>query len=108
MKKLKIIAIAVFIILILGSNVLFQKLTYDEVEITIDSKERVNVGDGDSEYRVYCDEEVFKNVDSFVMFKFDSSDVQKDLKVGKKYKVGVNGLRIKILSRYRNIIGIVE
>jgi len=103
--KLKFTVIALGVMFLIGG---VQRLTYKETTVTIDSKERAMLNAKQSEYRVFCNEEVFKNKDSFFMLKFNSSDIQKDLKVGETYRIGVTGFRLRLLSQYRNIIKIIE
>lgn len=49
---------------------------------------------------------VFKNTDSLIEFKFNSSDFQAKLELNKRYKFKVYGWRIPFLSKYENIIKI--
>lgn len=46
---------------------------------------------------------VFKDTDSVLRGKFNSSDIYGEIKVGKKYHFETYGLRIPFLSRYENI-----
>ena len=81
----------------------------DEVVIVVKDKERITTGTGeniDSKFLVYADIEVFENVDSWMYFKFNSSDFQNELTVGKTYTVKVAGWRIPFFSTYRNIVKI--
>ena len=73
--------------------------------ITIKNKERI-AEDGDGKYLIFTKNEVFENTDSFLMWKFDSSDVYNNLEVGNTYTVKVNWYRIPFLSMYRNILEI--
>ena len=73
-----------------------------EVTITIVDKERITDG-RDSYYLVFTENEVFKNSDSTLHWKFDSSDVYNKLKVGETYTVKVNWYRVPFWSMYRNI-----
>jgi hypothetical protein len=61
-------------------------------------------------YVVYTDAGVFENKDSFLFFKFNSSDLHNTLlgMKGKEVKIKSNGFRIPFLSSYRNIIEVVE
>jgi hypothetical protein len=52
--------------------------------------------------------EPFKNVDCNYRFKWNSSTVQANLEVGKKYRLKVSGVRNEFLSWYRNIISYKE
>lgn len=47
---------------------------------------------------------VFENADSFLRLKWNSSDIQTQLKEDNTYKITVVGYRIPSLSRYQNII----
>lgn len=49
---------------------------------------------------------VFQNTDSWLRFKFDSSDYYSEIQQGESYQFDVYGFRIPFLSRYENIIGI--
>lgn len=101
----------IFIIAMIIAIPLSERLTYKEIKIKIQEKERVVEKSGksiESRYIVFCEDEVFQNTDSFWMFKFNSSDIQRDLKIGGTYLVGVNMWRIRLFSRYRNIIKIIK
>lgn len=81
----------------------------DVVKIKVNDKERVVTKSGDeveSRYLVYTDSEVFENTDDLFKFKFNSSDVQNQLKTDSTYTVEVIGWRIPVLSMHRNIINI--
>ena len=60
----------------------------------------------DSKYLVFTDGEVFENSDNLIFTKFNSSDIQSQLEVGKSYNVRVSGIRVPFLSWYRNIVKI--
>ena len=80
--------------------------------VTVTDKERVMTEDS-SKYLVFTEDSdgntyVFENTDSLLRGKFDSSDVQGQLKVGNTYKITVVGYRIPFLSAYQNIIAFEE
>ena len=52
--------------------------------------------------------EVFHNGDSLVKWKFNSSDMQAELKEGSTYDAVVTGWRIPFLSWYRKVISVNE
>ena len=82
-------------------------LSSETIEITIKDKERITTGNAqnlESKFLVYTTTEVFENTDSLLYFKFNSSDFQNNLEVGKTYKVRVAGWRIPFFSMYRNIV----
>jgi len=105
-----LVIIAVIIFGIGGCCYSFNDSTYT---ITVTDKERVNKGD-DSKYLVYCDvvdgdkDIVFENTDNFLRGKFNSSNIQAHLKVGKTYEVTVVGFRFPIFSAYQNIISVKD
>ena len=81
----------------------------EDVQITVNDKEHVmyrNGSDLEDKYMVYSESEVFENTDDIFYFKFNSSDVQNELKEGNSYNVKVVGWRIPFLSMHRNIISI--
>lgn len=100
----------VFIVLsILGSIAYIRSKT--DITITVTDKERITKtveGNDASYYLVYTDTETFANSDSMLFFKWNSSDVQGQLKVNQTYKVTVAGWRIPFLSEYRNIIKVQD
>lgn len=76
---------------------------------TIEDKERINDCSGDtceSYYLVFTDVGVFKNSDSIIYGKFNSSDVQGRLKIGETYTFTSVGWRVGVFSMYPNIIDV--
>lgn len=78
--------------------------------VTVTDKQVKRSDDSDT-YMVYAKLDdgtvrVFKNEDSFIEGKHNSSDMYAELEVGKKYKIKVYGWRSQFWSRYENIIGI--
>lgn len=108
-KSWKFYAVVLFI-LVFGYPILFY-LSAEKVEVRIDDKERVTLTKEQvltSKYLVYTDIEVFENVDEKLFLKFNSSDVQNELKLGGRYVVRVAGWRIPLFSWYRNVISVHE
>lgn len=106
--KSTLILISVIVIVIFTYPTMYY-VSSDTIEITIESKERVVTGSGDSissKYLIYTDKGVFECTDSWLFFKFNSSDIYSKLKDGKTYKVHVAGWRIQFFSSYKNIISI--
>lgn len=87
------------------TSALIAHKTVDHIEITVEDKERV-VGKKSGRYLIFTESEVFENTDSFWHWKFDSSDVYRDLEEGETYEVKVYGFRVPFLSWYRNIVEI--
>ena len=107
--------IAVVLGLLIGYQVMFS-FNDTDYKITVTDKERIYEGSGDtssSKYLVFGDDEngnalVFENTDCFVRGKWNSSNIQGQLKEGNTYKITVVGYRIPFFSMYQNIIRIEE
>lgn len=97
--------IGIFIVAALFSRTILKHVTSETIQVTVNDKERITDGEN-SKYLVYTDKEVFKNVDDYSFLKFNSSDVQNDLKIGETYTVKVCGVRWPFMSWYRNIVKI--
>jgi hypothetical protein len=83
----------------------------DAAQLTVTSKERMITGSGGSQksfWVVFGEDEVFANRDNFLFLKFNSSDIQRQLEVGKTCQVKVNWFRVPLLSWYRNILAVQE
>lgn len=82
-------------------------LSKDTTTFTVSEKERVTKGD-DSYYLVYTDQGVFKNEDSWLQLKFNSSDLYGNLKNNTEYTCTKNFWRVRLLSMYENLITCTE
>lgn len=103
-----IILIAVFGLV---SGIIVPAMTQKDVVITVTKTDRIVERNGEdihSKYLVYTEEETFENTDSWMFWKFNSSDVQGRLLEGNRYRVKVYGWRIPFFSSYRNIVKIKE
>ena len=79
------------------------------VDIVVVDKDRITTGSGESmssKYLIFTETETFENTDSLTRWKFNSSDIQGQLRVGQAYQVEVYGYRIPFLSQYRNIVDV--
>ena len=109
------VMIAIMIVLLIGQEAIFN-FNDTEYTITVTDKERIYTGSGNSsssKYLVFGDDDngnslVFENTDCFIRGKWNSSNIQGQLKVGNTYKVTVVGYRVPFLSWYQNIINIEE
>lgn len=72
-------------------------------ELEVVKSERVQDG-GDSKYLVFAKEGVFQNTDSFLRWKFNSSDVYAAIEPGKRYRCDTYGWRLQFFSNYPNIV----
>lgn len=90
--------------------------TVDHVLVTVWEKDREcktsTDGDGnttaDCRYVVHTDSETFENTDSLLLWKFNSSDIHRNLRDDEQYCVKVVGYRIPLFSTYRNIVEIAD
>ena len=118
-KNTRIFFVAVMIAIMLVSLIAQEAIfNFNDTEytITVTDKERIYKGSGDtssSKYLVFGDDAngdslVFENTDCFIRGKWNSSNIQGQLKVGNTYKITVIGYRVPFLSWYQNIIKIEE
>lgn len=120
-SKVKFIVVAVVIVLAVAFNIKAFNFNDTEYTVTITDKDRITESSKDSDgnrktsskYLVFADDEngnslVFENVDCFIRLKFNSSNIQRQLKEGHTYKVTVIGYRVPFLSWYQNIIKVKE
>lgn len=109
------IMVSVILVLSIGYEAIFS-FNDTEYTITVTDKERIYEGSGDtssSKYLVFGDDDngnslVFENTDCFIRGKWNSSNIQGQLKEGNTYKVTVVGYRVSFFSMYQNIIKIEE
>lgn len=79
--------------------------------VTITDKERTH--SGSEKYLVFGEDldgnvVVFENSDSLLRGKWDSSNLQGELKIGNTYEITVVGYRVPLFSWYENIISAKE
>lgn len=96
----------IIIIVLIGIPIAYYSYA-DTRQIEVTGTERIS-NRTDGYYLVYTTDGTFKNVDTALYFKWDSSDVQGKLIPSHTvlYTVKVNGCRIPFLSMYKNIISI--
>ena len=110
MKTSTFIIITIFVFFtVIG---IFAATSFNDTEytVTVTDKERV-VGNDSSYYLIFTEDQngevlVFENTDNIFRGKFDSSNIQGELKIGSTYNITVVGYRIPFLSMYQNIIEI--
>jgi len=99
--------IMVLVLLLIPAMLAVPIMTKDTVTATVTKTARIVEKSGDSvdsKYLIYTDVETFEDVDSWIYFKFNSSDVYGALKEGTTYKFTVYGWRVPFMSWYRNIV----
>ncbi|NET30682.1 MAG: DUF1523 family protein [Cyanothece sp. SIO1E1] len=110
-NKLILSIVGIFLAIIILLPLIKAYGTQENLTVYVSSKERIVESNGEStssKYLVFTEKEVFENSDSFLLWKFNSSDLHSKLKKGSTYNVKVVGWRIPFLSSYRNIIKINE
>jgi hypothetical protein len=75
--------------------------------VSVTGKENV-VSAKDSRYLVFTDSETFQVDDSFLFWRFNSSDIYGQIREGQEYSCRVAGWRVPFLSMYRNILELRE
>lgn len=105
MSPLTRILIVVAIVLVAIPTAYYTHADTRQIEVT--GTERINNSNG-GYYLVYTTTGTYKNMDTALYFKWDSSDIQGRLRPSRvmRYTVKVNGWRIPFLSMYKNIISI--
>jgi|SRR3989339_1170925 len=111
-KNLVQITVATLTAAMLSTGCGFQHFSRDTYPATVTEKvikrkgSRQNVRDT---YMIFTKNDsgkvrVFENSDSLLEWKWNSSDIQAELEVGKKYDIKAYGWRIPMFSAYENII----
>jgi hypothetical protein len=70
---------------------------------TVKGKENV-IQNKSSKYLVYTDVTTYEITDSWIHWRWDSSDVYGNMQVGKTYTATLQGYRVPFLSMYQNVI----
>ena len=106
MKNAFFAAIFILVIAAIPINVWIFFATRTTVTgLVIQDKDRVTSTDGkSSQYLIFTDQETFADRDSWLALKFNSSDVYGQIQRGQICDFDVTGMRIPILSHYRNIL----
>jgi hypothetical protein len=108
MKKTTIAIITVTLVILTAISARFYTFNDHTYTVTITDKERV-VKENESKYLIFAETAdgetmVFENTDNALRLKFNSSDIQGELKIGETYTITVVGFRFRIASMYENII----
>ena len=83
-----------------------ERATAKDVTFKVSDKAVVGTNSGNGhQYQIFDTRgNVYKDVDSFAFFKFNSSNIYAQLQKGHTYTCEVSGFRIPILSQSNNII----
>lgn len=92
----------------IGAAALVAVLAYPAaVYFSVDSYKEVTVTKTDvkvDKYLVYTDVKTFEMTDTWLFWRFDSSDQWGRFQAGETYKISASGVRIPFLSWYENIV----
>ena len=83
----------------------------ESIIVKVKNSERITTmseGVSSGYYLIFTDKGVFKNGDSFIVFKFNSSDIQNKIEAGNCYKINTRFWRIPFFSMYKNIMRLEE
>lgn len=110
--KVKVILVIVALFL-LGLIVKHFVSNFNDTKYTITITDKDRTHSGNEKYLVFGEDSdgnvrVFENSDTWLRWKWDSSDLQGKLKIGNTYEVTVVGYRVPLFSWYENIISIKE
>lgn len=86
---------------------IFDWITYRQELVTVVHRERVTHR-GKSYYLIYTKDEVFRCVDMWHFYKFNSSDVYSKLAPNTIKRIKVCGVRFPMFSNYRNIVKVLD
>lgn len=101
-----IFVIIILIVMIFGELINACHNVHNQT-FTITDKQAVASGKS-SKYLVFNDKTTYEVADTWLHWRWDSSDVYGKLKVGKTYTATLQGWRIPFFSMYPNIIDPVE
>jgi len=100
--------IALVVLMIIGAIIwasVYTSTNKHDVTFTVNKTESVQDRNGNgSQYMVYTDNGVYKNVDSVLNNKFNSADLYNQLQPNHKYKCTAVGYRNGVLSEFENLI----
>lgn len=97
-----ITVILTIVLAVIGLPVYYIYGSSNSVVTVINKTDHKIIGDTDT-YLVFTEAGVFKNVDSWWWFKFNSSDVQNTFKEGRTYRIYYYGWRMTWFSAYPNV-----
>jgi len=101
-------AVLVLILLFGGAKAILYLSTGDDVTVTVTDKGERCKSVGDCKYLIYTDKGTFEERDSWLNWKFNSSDIYGGIKRDTKYTFHTNGIRVAFLSWYPNITSVQE
>lgn len=102
-----VIALALILGIGLVVGITKANTAHNEV-LTVQEKDRVCDGgkNGTCRYLIFTAQGVYENTDTLFAGKWNSSDIQSQLKPGHTYEVEVRGWRVPFVSSYPNVVKI--
>jgi len=108
------VAVAVGVVfMLLMLHVMYVYQTADVTTATVNRLDHKVSGGGrnmpvSDEYLIFTSKGVFKNADEMFRMKWNSSDIQGELKEGATYRLHYYGWRVPFLSWYPNVYKVEE
>ena len=70
---------------------------------TVTGKENVKSGNS-GKYLIYTDKTTYEITDTWLFWRWNSSDVYGNMQIGKTYEATLQGYRVPFLSWYQNVL----
>jgi hypothetical protein len=84
-----------------------KNLSTSQVSFKVTGKERV-AENKSGKYLVFTDKTTFSIEDTWIHWRWDSSDFYGKIQIGKTYEAKVQGWRVPFMSWYQNLITVTE
>jgi len=99
-------AIAFVIVCIVASITIsvVEAFDIDYYDVTVTDKDIKRNSESTDIYLIYTDNTTYVITDSFIHWRFDSSDLYGSIREGQRYRIKTCGWRIPFLSSYENIL----
>lgn len=106
------IVIGLIVLMVVGTVIflsVYPSTHHTQRTFTVNKTENVATnGSNGHEYLIYTDQGTFKDVDSVLNRKYNSSDLYGQIEAGKKYSCDTTGFRFQFTSDYPNLISCTE
>jgi hypothetical protein len=107
MKLYILIAILAVLIIPMATISLIKNLQTSQTTFKVTGKERV-AENKSGKYLIFTDKTTFAVEDTWIHWRWDSSDFYGKIQIGKTYDAKVQGWRVPFMSWYQNLITVTE
>ncbi len=101
-----IVVLGIFLITVITVN-LIKNLQTSQTTFKVTGKERV-AENRSGKYLIFTDKTTFSVEDTWIHWRWDSSDFYGKIQIGKTYDAKVQGWRVPFMSWYQNLIIVTE